>query len=476
MQRERFAEAHKFLKRASELSPENPQVLMQYGVLMMEEGLFQEAHETLMATAELDPESTEVVFYLAEVHAHLNLLQEAKAYAVKYIEVDPTGPFKDESKEIIDFVEQNEPYLDGDEDAEVYLLQEKARRLMESGEFKKAVELFEAIITDYPDFWAAFNNLALAYFYVGKKKQAIDLLHEVLHRNKGNLHALCNLAVFYYYDKKEEDLESLLELLVKIKPYLVEHRYKLGATFALVGRHKEAFGWLRSLQKHGFEGDAGFYFWLSNSAYFTGHEDISKDAYAKLIEIDPSKKGFEPWTDVEGEMQADSVEQDRQFILSKIQNEYRSERMLGFYILGKSAHKQEIISHPSYIEIEKLSMVERLFLLSGLNFELLNDVPFNQSHIKALETTELLYGKYCPLNYEAAHLFQMWFTLCEKGLTESYPFKNPNGLAAAADYMFQSARYDGITKKSLAEKYSISTPTLTKYVNELMEFLPHLNS
>ena len=476
MQRDRFDEAYKYLKRATELSPEDSLILMQFGVLVMEEGRFQEAHEILMSAHELDSESSEIIFYLAEVHAHLNLLKEAKAYAEKYIRIDLNGPFKDESKEIIDYVEQNETFLDEDENSEVYLLQEKARRLMESGEFKEAVELFESIITDYPDFWAAYNNLALAYFYVGKKNQASELLHDVLQRNKGNLHALCNLAVFYYYDKKEEDLESLLELLMKIKPYLIEHRYKLGATFALVGRHKEAFNWLRNLQKTGFNGDAGFYFWLSHSAYFTGHEEVSREAYAKLIEIDPTKEGYEPWKDMDGKIKPDSVEQDRQFLLSKIQNEYRSERMLGFYLLGKSAHKQEIISHPSYIDIDELSSLERLFLASGLNYEFMPETSFDKSFMSALETTEMLYGKYCPLDYEATHLFQMWFTLCEKALTESYKFQNPKGLAAAADYMFQSARYSGVTKKAIAEKYGTTTPTLTKYINELIEFLPHFNA
>ena len=40
MQRERFEDAHKYLKRASELSPNDPMILMQYGVLVMEEGRF----------------------------------------------------------------------------------------------------------------------------------------------------------------------------------------------------------------------------------------------------------------------------------------------------------------------------------------------------------------------------------------------------------------------------------------------------
>lgn len=479
MQRDRFDEAHKYLKRATELSPNDPLILMQYGVLVMEEGRFEEAHEVLMTSHSLDSDASETVFYLAEVHAHLGLLREAKIYAEKYLAIDPKGPFGDESKEIIDFVEQKESYFDEDmddeEDREVYFLQEKARNLMELGNFKEAVELLESIITDYPDFWAAYNNLALAYFYIGKTEKANALLHDVLKRNKGNLHALCNLAVFYYYEKKEDELDSLLELLMKIKPYLIEHRYKLGATFALVGKHKEAFHWLRSIQRHGFEGDAGFYFWLSHSAYFTGHNEIAKKAYAKLIEIDPTKEGYEPWKDVSEVIKPDSVEQDRDFILGKIRNEYRSERMLGFYLLGKSAHKQEIVSHPSYINIDELSSLERLFLASGLQYEFMPETSFDRSFLRALETTDLLYEKYEPLNHEATHLFQMWFTLCEKALTRSYRFPNPAGLASAADYMFQSARYTGVTKKAIAEKYGISTPTLTKYVNELIEFLPHFN-
>ena len=478
MKRDRFEDAHKYLKRATELSPNDPLILMQYGVLVMEEGRFEEAHELLLGAHELDPTEQEIIFYLAEIHAHLGLLRDAKAYAEKYISLDPDGPFADESLEIIDYAEQEDAFYDEDEvrDGEVYFLQEKARRLMESGDFKTATELLESIIADNPDFWAAYNNLALAYFYIGETKKASVLLHKVLKQNKGNLHALCNLAVFYYYEKKEEELESLLTLLVKIKPYVIEHRYKLGATFALIGRHKEAFNWLRSLQKRGFDGDAGYYFWLSHSAYFSGHEKIAHEAYAKLIEIDPTKEGYEPWKGVEEDIEATSLEQDREFLLGKIRNSYRSERMFGFYLLGKSGHKQEIISHPSYIEVDKLSSLEQLFLASGLDFELMpTTTSFDKSFMRALKTTDLLYEKYRPLDRQATHLFQMWFTLCENALTKSYTFRNPAALAAAIDYMFQSARYQGVTKTAIAEKFGISVPTLTKYVNELIEFLPHFD-
>ncbi|KAA0944319.1 tetratricopeptide repeat protein [Sporosarcina sp. ANT_H38] len=477
MQRDRYEDAQRYLKRASELSPEDWKILMEYGVLVMEEGRFEEAHELLMTANSLAPTEEEIIFYLAEVHAHLGMLRDAKMYAEKYISIDPDGPFADDSIEIIDFAEQEESFNDDEmPDGEVYFLQEKARRLMESGDFKAAIKLLELIIVDYPDFWAAYNNLALAYFYIGENERATKLLHDVLNRNKGNIHALCNLAVFYYYEKKEEELESLLALLVKIKPYQFENRYKLGATFALIGRHKEAYTWLKSLQKRGFEGDAGYYFWLSHSAYFSGHENVAREAYAKLIELDPKKAGYEPWKDVQEIIKSDSLEQDRGFLLSKITNTYRSERMFGYYLLGKSGHKQEIISHPSYIEIEKLSNYERLFLASGLDYEFMPETNFDKSFMRALETTDLLYNKYCPLDKQASHLFQMWFTLCETALGRSYLFRNPAALAAAADYMFQSSRYPDVTKTAIAKEFGVSVPTLTKYVGELIEYLPQFDA
>ncbi|MDW0115279.1 tetratricopeptide repeat protein [Sporosarcina saromensis] len=477
MQRERYDEAHKYLQRAVELSPNDPLILMQFGILVMEQGMFEEAYEILAAAHGLDPEEEDIIFYLAEVHAHLGLLRDAKIYAEKYIALAPDGPLADDSMKIIDFAEQEEAFFKDEEmpDGEVYFLQEKARRSMESGDFEEAIKILEAIIIDYPDFWAAYNNLALAYFYVGNIEPAKELLYDVLDKNKGNIHALCNLAVFYYYEKDQKELDQMLDLLLKIKPYQFVHRYKLGATFALVGKHKEAYGWLRSLQKKGFEGDAGYYFWLAHSAYFSGNEQVAKDAYEKLVELDPSKEGLEPWKDVHSSVKPESYEQDREFLLSKIGNKYRSERLLGFYLLGKSGHKQEIISHPAYIDLDKLSVMEQLFLAQSLDYEFTIVNEFDESFLRAVQATDLLYAEYKPLDKQGTHLFQMWFTLCEVGLQRAYHFRNPKALAAAADYMFQSSRYKGVTKTAIARMYGISPQTLTKYVNELIEFLPHFN-
>ncbi len=479
IQKEQFHGALKYLKRAAELSPQDHRILTQYGVMVMEEGRFEEALELLMQAFELAPADEEVIYYLAEVHAHLGMLREARLFAERYVDRAPEGELYEEAKEIIEFAEQEIAFLADEEpmDEEVRMLQEKARRLMESGGFDEAVRVLEDIVADYPDSWSTLNNLALAYFYRGETEEARALLYEILEHDRGNVHALCNLAVFYYYEGDQVKLQPLLELLKKIRPYQFEHRYKLGATFALVGCHPEAYHWLRSIQKKGFEGDEGFFFWLAHAAFFAGHRSQAEEAFARLIELDPSKAGLEPWLEADMPQSEDDSRytHDKQFLLDKISNPYSSERIFGFFLLGKSIHKQEIIAHPAYINVENLTDVEKLVLAGSLDYQLVEDTPADKAFNRAMEAAELLYTHNRPLDQQGTHLFQMWFTLFEIGLEKDYPFRNPAAIAAAADYMFRSSRNRKVTKTGMAAEYGISTQTLTKYVGELFEFLPHFS-
>ncbi|AXH99875.1 transcriptional regulator [Sporosarcina sp. PTS2304] len=474
MQREQFSDAEKYYKRALELNTDDALTHMEYGVFIMEVGRFEDAYELLKKADTLEPNNEETTFYLAEVHAHLGLLREAKQYAMKYIGMAPEGFFMEEAHEIAEFADQEEMFLEESEDVdgEVLIMQEKARRMMEEGNFEEAIEVLEGLLADYPKTWAIHNNLALAYFYIGKEKQAEEILYDVLREEKGNIHALCNLAVFFYYGREEENLRHMMELLSKIKPYQLEHRYKLGATFALTGRYEEAYHWLRSLQKRGFQGDVGYYFWLANAAFFTGHQKVAEQAYEKLLILDPSKEGFEPWNSLEDDVDPESFEEDVAFLIQKISSSYRSERMMGLYLLGKSSHMQEILSHPGYIHMDELSAAEQLFLAHSLEYSFIAENTLEKALARALMICDYLYDEYKPLNQRGEQLFQMWFALCENALSQDYPFTNPGALAAAVEYMFKTSRDEQVTKKAIAENYSISVSTVTKYVNELMEFLP----
>ncbi|CAM5266185.1 Beta-barrel assembly-enhancing protease OS=Lysinibacillus sphaericus OX=1421 GN=bepA_2 PE=4 SV=1 [Lysinibacillus sphaericus] len=146
-------------------------------------------------------------------------------------------------------------------------------------------------------------------------------------------------------EKNDEELNALLEVLVKIQPYAWDHRYKLGATLALIGQYETAFKWLRSMQKRGYFERSRVTAWLSHAAYFSGYDDIAKNAWEQLLELDPDKEGFEPWRQQENTYELDALEHDRDFIVAKLESEYISDRLFGLFLLRGTAHKQEIIAH-----------------------------------------------------------------------------------------------------------------------------------
>lgn len=476
LEKDQMEKAYKYMKRAAELSPDDAHVLLHFGILEMNAQNFEEAYELIHTAYSLEPSDAEHVYFLAEISGCIGMIKDAKKYAEMYLQMEPNGMYVTEAHEILDFV-QLEPFEldDLDEDhSEKLIAQEKARRLMEKSEFNEAIEVLEQLIEEFPELWAAYNNLALAYFYVGELDQAKALLNHVLRENHGNLHALCNLTVIAYYEKNDEELQNLIQLLKKINPFDFDYRYKLGATLALVGENKLAYKWLQSMAKKGFPGDSGFYFWLAQSAYFSGFVDEAKKAWNTLIELDPSKEGFEPWLHVKEDEPMTSLVQNKEIIIDKINSQYSAHRMFGFFLLKKSAYKQEIIAHPKLIDLSKYSGIEKLFLAYALNhtFDLKNDVE--KKFVRSTEVAEALYDmNEKSITIENQYLFQMWFVLCERALKESYPFKNIKAIASAVEYMFYSTiNSKKVTKKHYAQKYNISVATLTKYVEELIQFLP----
>ncbi|MFJ7954127.1 tetratricopeptide repeat protein [Lysinibacillus sp. NPDC096418] len=465
--------AYKYLKRAIDLSPDDPMILLQLAIMELEGQRFEEAYDLLYHAHQIDPDEPEIVFYMAEISGCIGMIHDAKRFAEAYLEMEPEGAYADEATEILDFVKfEKDDFEELEGTSEDLYRQEQARRCMEKGDFPEAIELLEQLIEDKPEFWSAYNNLALAYFYIGEAEDAKILLNRVLRENKGNLHAICNLAVIAYYEKNDEDLEGLLEVLTKIQPYAWEHRYKLGATLALIGQYDVAYKWLRSMQKRGYSGDAGFYFWLSHAAYFSGHEESSRNAWAQLIELDPEKEGFEPWRQLDSTFELDALEHDREYILEKLQSEYESDRIFGLFLLSRSAHKQEILSHPKWINVEHYGPFEKLFLAYALGHKFDEKNKLEASFLRAVKVPEVLFEQYGKLTTVVVPMFQMWFVLCERALDGNYRFTNPAAIAGANDYLFRTSRMLKVTKKAIAEQYEISVSTLTKYIEEILDFLP----
>lgn len=469
-----LTKAHKYFKRAAELSPDDAEIFLQLGTLELDEQNYTSAHEALSQVLKLQPKNTEALFLLAETAGCMGLIQDSRTYAEQYLAIEPNGFYADEAREIIAFIEFEMSSLPEDEknSTEEMREQEHARLLMEQSKFAEAIEVLENIIERKPEFWSGYNNLALAYFYIGEVEQARALLGQVLRANNGNLHALCNIAVIAYYEKDSETLEQMLAILRKIQPYEWEHRYKLGATLALIGEYELAFKWLRSMQRKGFEGDVGFYFWLSHAAYFSGHETMAKKSWQYLVELDPSKEGYEPWA-FETDVTAEQMDKQK-FTIDKLMSEYVSERLFGLFLLSKSPTRQEILAHPTWVDVERYGTFEKLYLAHILGHDFDDNGKAHAAFIRATEVPELMLEAHDnTFKVRIMPMFQLWFGLCEAALLQGYTFKNPKALAAANDYLFRSVHEDKVTKKEVATQYGIAVATLTKYTDELLAFLPN---
>ncbi|ATP41735.1 transcriptional regulator [Solibacillus sp. R5-41] len=472
--RDEMDQAYKYIKRAADLSPDDANVLLQYGILEMELQNFEHAYELIHTAYSKEPNEAEIVFMLAEISGCLGLMHDAKKFAAQYLEMEPGGSYNEDALEILDFVHYvSDEEQDIDEhDTAKMIAQEKARRLMEQGDFQQAIEVLENVIEEYPQLWTAYNNLALAYFYIGEAEQAKALLHEVLRENHGNLHALCNLTVIAYYEKDEAELKGFVTLLKKIQPYDWENRYKLGATLALIGQYEEAFKWLRSMDKKGYEGDTGFYFWLAQSAFFSGQEQFAQDTWKILLELDPTKEGLEPWANGETAKYGNTIENNREFLIRQLSDDNESGRLFGLFLLKRSAHKQEIVAHPTILNVSNFTELEKLSLAYALQYEFNVKANAEKTFLRFMEVAEKIVDGNEMISTEVAQILSTWFAIGEIAFNEGYDFKNTSALAAAVEYSYYEALEKDMTKKAMAEKYSITSATLTKYNDILYDFIP----
>lgn len=460
--------AKKYLSRALELEPAEPMIACQLAITCTEIGEYSYSNNLLENILnELDPYMTECHYFLANNYAHLGMFEEAYRHANAYLDKDETGEFSEDAEDLLDLIT-----FDTDETEEslfrqdgLIIKQEQAREYLEAGNFPKAIEVLKEMIEEYQDYWSAYNNLALAYFYLGKIDEAYATLDEVLEKSPGNLHALCNLVVFHHYQQNEEELEELVEALSKIRPMFMEQRFKLGATFALIGKYSLAYKWLKQLQRQGFEGDSAFYFWLATAAYHLGHEQTALKAWMKVVEIQPEKEGMEPWS----EMNITSgLEHHMPTILKKLESEFIEERLFAIFLVKHSKHKKSIVDSKIFKNRSSFTSLEKQYV----------DVLTNEQQAReasvidfADRTADLLYKYFNPIKGTEAGVYIMWFSVFVEATKANIKLNNPAGWAAALEYIWYQLRDEKKSQTVIAEKHFISVSTISKYIKMVKGFL-----
>lgn len=471
-ERHQNIKAKKYFIRAKELDPFEPAIYCHLSMVHTELGEYELANQLLhQVLDEIDNEMVQCHYLLANNYVQLGMFTSAYKHVKLYLDLDETGAFAEEADILLEMIEMNE----GEEidlfyeDDETMMRQDEAREYLEAGDFNKAIKILKEVVAVHPEYWSAYNNLALAYFYLGKIDKAAEILEDVLEKNPGNFHGLCNLAVFLYYQQEEAELMKVIAGLEKVQPIYFEHRYKLGATFALVGHDEKAYYWLKKLEKQGYQGDPGYYYWLAQTSYRTGRMQNAKKAWKMLVELNPEKAGLEPWNKHnENDKDTDPLAS----IWKYLKSGQIAERLFGIFLLSltKAEQKQKIIAHPDFPLFIDHFILEHFYktnVLLASEDDSADQGIFQRSYTVALE----LLKKHSPIEPIKDALLITWFTVFIHAYDKER-LSNPVAIAAAIEYVWYKTEGERKTQKDIAAKYQISLSTLQKYVKWVISYYP----
>ncbi|SFF34942.1 Tetratricopeptide repeat-containing protein [Paenibacillus algorifonticola] len=292
LDRYHYDKALKYFRRAVEYEPENPVNHCNMAGILSEMGNYEESNKILhWIVDELDPTMTECHFYMANNYANMEQYEAAEGALVHYLEEDADGQYLDEAEEmmeLLDYELERPTRVTSIKAREGLFEHDQARTLLEEGKFTEAVRLLEDIIAAQPEFLAARNNLALAYYYMGLFDKAMETIHEALDIDAGNLHALCNLAIFYQHAEDEESLAPLVELLRKTAPFHEEHVFKLATTMGILGEHEAAYRhFLRLLRDPDLNQDPCLYHYAAVAACNIGRFHEAERLWRQTAKLDP---------------------------------------------------------------------------------------------------------------------------------------------------------------------------------------------
>lgn len=292
LDRFQYDKALKNFRKAVEYEPENPVNHCNVAGVLSEMGNYELSNDILTQVLQnIDPTMTECYFYMANNYANMESYEEAERSLVTYLEEDVNGEFLADSEELMELLqyELDRPApLIRIKSREGVVEHERARALLEEGKFTQAVTLLKEIVNNTPDFLAAHNNLALAYFYMGRFATAKECIMRVLEQDQGNLHALCNLAIFLQYEGDRDQLSGLLRTLENTIPFHQEHLFKMATTMGILGRHRTAYGHFRRLLKdEEVGGDASLYHYCAAAASNSGLYTEAQRCWGKALKLDP---------------------------------------------------------------------------------------------------------------------------------------------------------------------------------------------
>lgn len=456
--------AKKFVERAIAFNPNDPEYLCQEAAILAELEHYEESiHLLKRVVNELDESMTECYFFMANNFAYLGRYEEAVRELKLYLSTDPHGGFIQEARELYRVLSMESGGAIQEEEG--YIADhEKGRQALERGHYQKAIYFFKKVLNERPNFWVAYNNLAIAYYSMGNVEKSFETLESVISEDPGNIHALCNLATFYERQGEAMNLERIKNTLDKLHPIFPEHRNKLGATYFFMGDFELAYRWLKSAERAGSYWDQPFYYWLALTAYRIGRPQEALKAWEKADFF--SETPYQPldYGKIREMLSAEDARENpiiRSLINHELRDDFSEAKTFAlFYLdfLGDEEAKNVIQSVARRQHEQKtIRSIANALAKSA-------DDP----RLAIMKRLEEKWGEGRPLVNQFA-LYDWWRVLFEK-LEGNSAAIDIDAWAASLEYLWKKENQEKMTQGEIVKKYDITVYRLRKCLDKWESF------
>ncbi|MDD5017367.1 MAG: hypothetical protein PHO15_04610 [Eubacteriales bacterium] len=284
-----FLEALQLYRQVLGMEPQNTEYLLCVAQIYSEMGLYAESNDVLLKIARFGNTPTECLFALGCNYMGMKNYALADEAFEQYLAIDPDGEFVAEIDELFDILDEEDIIEDGLHDVNQRLIMEDAyagKQFLDKGDYKNAIKHLESVVKRDKLMYPAMNNLALSYFFDGRKAKAIETSKKVLEEQQSNLHACCNLAFFYSDIGDYENAEKYIAKIDTINDIEPDDMHKVALTYCEMGYHEKAYKWffkIVSFQPY----DIRIIHFCGLAAYNYGLYAEAKNCFVKILKIDP---------------------------------------------------------------------------------------------------------------------------------------------------------------------------------------------
>ncbi len=284
-------EALALYRRVLGMEPENVDYLLSIAQIYSEMGLYSESNDVLLKIAKYGSTPTECLFALGCNYMGMKNYELADEAFEQYLAIDPEGEYAEDIDELFDIMDEEEYEEDGMlHDINRRMTYEEAfegKQYLDKGDYKNAIRHLEKVVERDDTMYSAMNNLALSYFFDGRKSKAVELSKRVLAAQPLNLHACCNLALFYSDMNDHASAAAHLEKLSAMNDIEPEDMHKVALTYCELGYHEKAYRWFQKIvafQPY----DIRILHFCGLAAYNCGQYAESLGYFIKILKIDPN--------------------------------------------------------------------------------------------------------------------------------------------------------------------------------------------